>query len=166
MIGLLYLLSASHQGRVAKCHPVASKKACAGHWPHEHGVLEHHLRCRGSSLVEELQELPLLSKCCALKGILPIIPVTALSQHFTLLPPDRQPQADGQACGNPSSTSAGVSWFLLVDGALPTACSLVEAAQEPQASFHAPGALTVALQRTSAHLRVGAIPPRPLNACL
>ena len=165
-IGLLYSLSALHQDHVTKCHLVVSKMACVGHWPNEHGVLEQHLRCRQSSLVQELQQLPLLSKCCALKGILPIIPVTALSQQFTLLLPIRQPQAAALANGNPSSTSAGVGWFLLVDGALPTACSLVEAAQEPQASFHALGALTVALQRTSTQLRVGSIPPRLLNAYL
>ena len=166
MIGLLYLLSALRQDHVTKCRPVVSKNACVGRGPHEPGVLEQHLRCRGSSLMEELQQLPLLSKCCALKGILPIIPVTALSQQFTLLLPDRQPQAAALANGNPSTTSAGVSWILLVDGALPTACSLVEAAQDPQASFHALGALTVALQRTSTQLRVGTIPPQLLNACL
>lgn len=45
-------------------------------------------------------------------------------------------------------------WDLLLDGALPAACSLVESPCDPEIKFYALGALTMALQRIHKHLQV------------
>ena len=54
-------------------------------------------------------------------------------------------------------------WDVLLDGALPAACSLVEGPCNPEMKFYALGALTLALQRIYSRLQVCLIPDQPVN---
>lgn len=57
------------------------------------------------------------------------------------------------------SSPSGTAWDLLLDGAIPAACAMVEAAVDDHTKQHALGALTVALQQASARLQVGSPSP-------
>lgn len=68
----------------------------AGHASGEGSFLERRLVAGGSSMVQELRKLPALSKCCAVNGILSILPTGALRQQFVLLNPPGSGLPEGE----------------------------------------------------------------------
>ena len=117
---------------------------CAGEY--FGGYFESHLSLHSSTLARELRSLPLLSRCCALSGIMSVMPKEAFSTLFHL--------PAGSFAVEASMTEEADEWDLLLDGCLPAACRLLEDPCDPDIKFYALGALTLTLQRIYEHLQV------------
>ena len=117
--------------------------------PASEGFFADHLEASGSSLSGELQQLPLLAKCCALSGILSVISVSALSTDFII--PMVKPT---EALSTDRGGIQGKRWDLLLDGALPAACDLVDTPCDPEIKYFALGTLTLVLQATLGRMQV------------
>lgn len=135
-------------------------------------LLEELVLHQGSSSICELQNLPAPSKCCMLSGILAIIQPEALRQPVMVCSSAQpnmqvmrssQKAAEGVEGGrlisrDPVASSEGVDSYrrgdLLVDGAIPFACSMVESSTDDECKQHALAALTAALQQASNRIQV------------
>ena len=124
------------------------------------GYIADHLRSCGTSLASALQALPLLARCCTLSGILSVMPVEAFSTAFELSGQSAQESAEASA-----SSERANHWNLLIDGALPAACSLVASPCDPEIKFYALGALTVTLQSIYRHMQVSFLTMKAAFIC-
>lgn len=125
------------------------------------GDLANHFHSHGTSLPERLRNLPLLPKACALAGILSVLPAEALTTDL-LLEPASPPALNSTLLAD----SKECKWDLLVDGALPLACTMVETPCDPEVQFHTLGGLTASLQALLARLQVLPRATARPNPCL
>ena len=107
----------------------------------------------------EAAQLPLLARMCIVSAS-----VSALPESFFAPQQDCSRSHDSRADKTGLSRSAR-PWSPLLDGLIPFSCWSLETTGDSRVKHYAVGILTFALQQTSKHLCVSAIPRLSLYSC-